>query len=102
MEGGAAACPEKGIIMQTSVIGFPRIGTLRELKFASEKYFRGEIGAQELLQTAAQLRKIHWSMQRNAGIDYISSNDFSHYDAVLDTAVMLGIAQTLHGLFWAM
>ena len=91
MEGGAAACPEKGIIMQTSVIGFPRIGTLRELKFASEKYFRGEIGAQELLQTAAQLRKIHWSMQRNAGIDYISSNDFSHYDAVLDTAVMLGI-----------
>lgn len=91
MEGGAAACPEKGIIMQTSVIGFPRIGTLRELKFASEKYFRGEIGAQELLQTAAQLRKIHWSTQRNAGIDYISSNDFSHYDAVLDTAVMLGI-----------
>ena len=91
LEGGAAACPEKGIIMQTSVIGFPRIGTLRELKFASEKYFRGEIGAQELLQTAAQLRKIHWSMQRNAGIDYISSNDFSHYDAVLDTAVMLGI-----------
>ncbi len=91
MKGGAAACPEKGIIMQTSVIGFPRIGTLRELKFASEKYFRGEIGAQELLQTAAQLRKIHWSTQRNAGIDYISSNDFSHYDAVLDTAVMLGI-----------
>lgn len=91
LEGGAAACPEKGIIMQTSVIGFPRIGTLRELKFASEKYFRGEIGAQELLQTAAQLRKIHWSTQRNAGIDYISSNDFSHYDAVLDTAVMLGI-----------
>ena len=91
MEGGAAACPEKGIIMQTSVIGFPRIGTLRELKFASEKYFRGEIGAQELLQTAAQLRKIHWSMQRNAGIDYISSNDFSHYDMVLDTAVLLGI-----------
>lgn len=91
LEGGAAACPEKGIIMQTSVIGFPRIGTLRELKFASEKYFRGEIGAQELLQTAAQLRKIHWSTQRNAGIDYISSNDFSHYDAVLDTALMLGI-----------
>ena len=78
-------------MMQTSVIDFPRIGTLRELKFASEKYFRGEIGAQELLQTVAQLRKIHWSMQRNAGIDYISSNDFSHYDAVLDTAVMLGI-----------
>ena len=91
LEGGAAACPEKGIIMQTSVIGFPRIGTLRELKFASEKYFRREISAEELLKVAADLRKIHWSTQKNAGIDYISCNDFSHYDMVLDTAVLLGI-----------
>lgn len=77
--------------MQTSVIGFPRIGTLRELKFASEKYFRKEICTFELLQTAAELRKTHWNMQKNAGIDYISCNDFSHYDMVLDTAVLLGI-----------
>ncbi len=91
LEGGAAACPEKGIIMQTSVIGFPRIGTLRELKFASEKYFRREISAKELLNVAADLRRIHWSTQKNAGIDYISCNDFSHYDMVLDTAVLLGI-----------
>lgn len=79
------------IIMQTSVIGFPRIGTLRELKFASEKYFRKEIEAAELLKIAADLRKIHWNTQKNAGIDYISSNDFSFYDMVLDMAVMLGI-----------
>lgn len=77
--------------MQTSVIGFPRIGTLRELKFASEKYFRKEIEAEELLQTAEELRKIHWTTQKEAGIDYISSNDFSYYDLVLDTAVLLGI-----------
>ena len=77
--------------MQTSVIGFPRIGTLRELKFASEKYFRKEIEVAELLQTADNLRKTHWNTQKNAGIDYISSNDFSHYDLVLDTAVLLGI-----------
>ena len=77
--------------MQTSVIGFPRIGTLRELKFASEKYFRREISAKELLKVAADLRRIHWSTQKNAGIDYISCNDFSHYDMVLDTAVLLGI-----------
>lgn len=77
--------------MQTSVIGFPRIGTLRELKFASEKYFRKEIEAKELLQRAKQLRKTHWNTQKNAGIDYISSNDFSFYDLVLDTAVLLGI-----------
>lgn len=77
--------------MKTSVIGFPRIGTLRELKFASEKYFRKEIEAAELLQTAKDLRKTHWSTQKAAGIAYISSNDFSFYDMVLDTAVLLGI-----------
>ena len=77
--------------MQTSVIGFPRIGTLRELKFASEKYFRKEIDSDELEKTAETLRQTHWNTQKAAGIDYISSNDFSFYDLVLDTAVLLGI-----------
>lgn len=77
--------------MKTSVIGFPRIGTLRELKFASEKYFKNEIDISELLQTAKELRKAHWNTQKNAGIDYISSNDFSFYDIMLDTAVLLNI-----------
>ena len=77
--------------MKTSVIGYPRIGSLRELKFASEEYFRKEIGAEELLQTAVELRKQHWNSQKKAGIDFISSNDFSFYDMVLDTAVLLGI-----------
>jgi 5-methyltetrahydropteroyltriglutamate--homocysteine methyltransferase len=78
-------------MMQTSVIGFPRIGTLRELKFASEKYFRKEIEAEELQQIAETLRKTHWRIQKEAGIDYISSNDFSFYDMTLDTAVLLNI-----------
>ena len=77
--------------MQTAIIGFPRIGTLRELKFASEKYFRKEIGAEELQATAKALRKTHWTTQKQAGIDYITSNDFSFYDMVLDTAMLLGI-----------
>ena len=77
--------------MNTSVIGFPRIGTLRELKFASEKYFRKEISEEQLKETAKELRKTHWNMQKNAGIDFISSNDFSFYDTVLDTAVLLNI-----------
>lgn len=77
--------------MKTSVIGFPRVGTLRELKFASEKYFRKEITQDELLKVAKELRKTHWKTQKNAGIDYISSNDFSFYDITLDTAVLLGI-----------
>ena len=77
--------------MKTSVIGFPRVGTLRELKFASEKYFRKETGAEELLKEARRLRKTHWTVQKEAEIDYIPCNDFSFYDTVLDTAVLLGI-----------
>ncbi len=77
--------------MKTSVIGFPRVGTLRELKFASEKYFRHEITAQELTGIAADLRHRHWMTQVAAGIGFIPCNDFSFYDIVLDTAVLLGI-----------
>lgn len=76
--------------MNTAVIGFPRVGKLRELKFASEKFFRQEISEEELLAVAAELRKEHWGFQKEAGISYISSNDFSFYDGMLDTAVMLG------------
>lgn len=82
---------EQEDMMKTSVIGFPRVGTLRELKFASEKYFRHEITAQELTGIAADLRHIHWMTQVAAGIGFIPCNDFSFYDIVLDTAVLLGI-----------
>ena len=78
-------------MMKTSVIGFPRVGILRELKFASEKYFRHEITAQELTGIAADLRHRHWMTQVAAGIGFIPCNDFSFYDIVLDTAVLLGI-----------
>lgn len=78
-------------MVKTSVIGFPRVGTLRELKFASEKYFRHEITAQELTGIAADLRHRHWMTQVAAGIGFIPCNDFSFYDIVLDTAVLLGI-----------
>ena len=77
--------------MKTAVIGFPRIGALRELKFSSEKYFRNEITEEELLETGRTLRKTHWKIQKEAGIDYISCNDFSYYDGILDAAVMCGI-----------
>ena len=53
--------------MKTAVAGYPRIGTLRELKFALEKYFRKEISADELTQTAKELRKTHWLIQKEAG-----------------------------------
>lgn len=75
--------------LRTCVIGFPRVGEHRELKFASEKYFKGEISASELEKTATELKKKNWLMQKNEGISFISSNDFSFYDGMLDTAFML-------------
>lgn len=75
--------------MKTSVIGYPRVGTLRELKFATEKYFKNNITKEELLDTALNLRKKHWEDQKENGIDFIPSNDFSFYDNVLDTAFLL-------------
>ena len=77
--------------MKTSVIGFPRIGRGRELKFASEKYFKGEISEAELLEVAKNQRKFNVTTQKNAGIDLISSNDFSFYDLVLDTAFLFNV-----------
>ncbi|GGG60103.1 5-methyltetrahydropteroyltriglutamate--homocysteine S-methyltransferase [Paenibacillus radicis (ex Gao et al. 2016)] len=77
--------------MKTSIIGYPRVGSLRELKFASEKYFKGVLPVEELQQTAAQLRAAHWKLQQENGVDFIPSNVFSFYDGLLDTAVLLGI-----------
>ena len=74
----------------TYVTGYPRIGEKRELKFALEKYWRGECSIEELESTAKELRSRHWNYQKEAGIDYISSNDFSYYDLMIDTIVMLG------------
>ncbi|MGN1203356.1 MAG: 5-methyltetrahydropteroyltriglutamate--homocysteine S-methyltransferase, partial [Eubacterium sp.] len=75
--------------MKTSIIGYPRIGALRELKFVSEKYFRNEITADELLETAKNIRRGNWNVQKENEIDFIPSNDFSFYDNMLDTAVLL-------------
>ena len=81
----------KEVIMNSAVIGFPRVGKLRELKFASEKYFRGEISKTQLTETAKKIKAENWKCQKEQGIKYISSNDFSYYDGMLDTAVLLGV-----------
>ncbi|WP_294587844.1 5-methyltetrahydropteroyltriglutamate--homocysteine S-methyltransferase [uncultured Ruminococcus sp.] len=76
--------------MKTTIVGYPRIGSLRELKFAEEKYFRKEISAAELEATAEKLRLENLDVQKASGLDLIPSNDFSYYDGMLDTAVLLG------------
>ena len=77
--------------MNTLVIGYPRIGKDRELKFASEKFFKGEIDEAGLLEVAKNIRKEDLLKQKEAGISCISSNDFSFYDNVLDTAFLFNV-----------
>lgn len=74
--------------MKTSVIGYPRIGSLRELKFASEKYFAGA-SVEELDKTAANIRKSNYKAMSKNAVDFIPSGDFSFYDGMLDTAFLL-------------
>ncbi|EOT28509.1 5-methyltetrahydropteroyltriglutamate--homocysteine S-methyltransferase [Enterococcus saccharolyticus] len=77
--------------MTTTIIGFPRLGEFRELKFETEKYFRNEISADDLKAFAKELRQKHWNVIKDAGIDQIPSNDFSFYDNTLDTSVLFNI-----------
>ena len=72
------------------VTGFARIGEQRELKRVLEEYWAKKVPFSEVKKVASQLKRRHWSYQKDAGIEYISSNDFSLYDNMLDTSVMLG------------
>ncbi len=77
--------------MTTTIIGFPRIGEQRELKYTTEKYFRHEINAEELEAFGKSLRQKHWNLIKDSGVDTIPSNDFSFYDTTLDTAFLLNL-----------
>ncbi|UJP05917.1 MAG: 5-methyltetrahydropteroyltriglutamate--homocysteine S-methyltransferase [Nitrosomonas sp.] len=75
-------------MITTHNLGFPRIGGKRELKFALERYWKGEIAESALLDVAAELRARHWGQQ--ATLDWVPVGDFSLYDHVLDTSFILG------------
>lgn len=74
----------------THNLGFPRIGARRELKKALEAYWRGDINDEQLHTTAGQLRKRHWLLQRDIGIDLIPAGDFALYDQMLNMTALLG------------
>jgi 5-methyltetrahydropteroyltriglutamate--homocysteine methyltransferase len=74
----------------SAVHGFPHVGTARELKFAIEDYWAGRGSADELNDVSRRLRREAWELMRDAGVDLIPSNDFTHYDRVLDTVAMVG------------
>ncbi|KAL2270382.1 hypothetical protein VTJ83DRAFT_2566 [Remersonia thermophila] len=71
-------------MVKSSVLGFPRMGVLRDLKKANEAYWADKITQEALLAEGKRLRLAHWKIQQEAGVDIIPSNDFSFYDHVLD------------------
>lgn len=76
--------------MQTHILGYPRIGSHRELKKACEQYWTGKITSDELLEIGKTITQNNWKLQQEAGIDLIPCNDFSYYDQVLDMTLTVG------------
>lgn len=82
--------------MQLNSLGFPRIGRRRELKFALEKYWRGESTQAQLREVASELRRTHWQWQAAAGIEQVPVGDFAFYDQVLTLSATLNAIPDRH------
>lgn len=82
--------------VEIASLGFPRIGRQRELKFAQEKYWRGELTQAELTQVAKELRSTHWKWQAEAGVNLLPVGDFSYYDQVLTISATLNAIPERH------
>ncbi|WP_065755413.1 5-methyltetrahydropteroyltriglutamate--homocysteine S-methyltransferase [Bradyrhizobium paxllaeri] len=80
-----------------ATLGTPRMGPRRELKLALESYWAGKSDETQLLEAAAALRAANWARQKSLGVTVIPSNDFSLYDHVLDTSVMVGAIPEIYG-----
>ena len=80
-----------------SNLGFPPLGAARELKRATEGYWSGKVSRAQLLETGAELRRRHWQLQRDIGLDRIPANDFSFYDRMLDTSALIGAVPLRYG-----
>ena len=83
--------------LAVATLGTPRIGPRRELKTALESFWAGKIDEKSLLAIAAELRADNWARQKARGVTVIPSNDFSFYDQVLDTSVMVGAIPAIYG-----
>jgi 5-methyltetrahydropteroyltriglutamate--homocysteine methyltransferase len=77
-------------MIKTHVLGFPRMGAQRELKFALESHWRGDIGIEQLEAVGRELRKRHWALQRDGGLDLVTVGDFALYDHVAHHIQLLG------------
>ena len=77
-------------LVQTHIPGFPRIGAARELKFALERFWRGELSEAALQDTASNLRARNWATQRQHGLDFVTVGDFALYDHVANHIQLFG------------
>ena len=75
-------------MIKLHTLGFPRIGQQRELKFALERYWSGQINDDLLTSAGRQIRKQQWHYQQQ--LDMVTVGDFSYYDHVLDTSFLIG------------
>ena len=76
--------------LKTNILGYPRVGANRELKKIEEAYWAGKASKEDLLKVAAEIRRSNWTLQKEAGITLIPSNDFSFYDQTLDMSLCVG------------
>ncbi|KAG4379741.1 hypothetical protein AAZX31_16G036000 [Glycine max] len=83
--------------MASHIVGYPRMGPKRELKFALESFWDGKSSAEDLQKVSSDLRASIWKQMADAGIKYIPSNTFSHYDQVLDATATLGAVPPRYG-----
>jgi len=81
----------------THVLGVPRIGPNRELKFAQEAFWRGEIDEAALKAVASGIRQANWQRQHAAGLDFVTVGDFAFYDQMLNQIALLGCAPARFG-----
>ncbi|KAJ8649663.1 hypothetical protein MRB53_002686 [Persea americana] len=91
------SCSSSEEKMASHIVGYPRMGPKRELKFALESFWDGKSGIEDLQKVAANLRSSIWKQMTDACIKYIPSNTFSYYDQVLDTTAMLGAVPPRYG-----
>ncbi|KEH25580.1 putative 5-methyltetrahydropteroyltriglutamate--homocysteine S-methyltransferase [Medicago truncatula] len=83
--------------MASHIVGYPRMGPKRELKFALESFWDKKSSAEDLEKVAADLRASIWKQMSSAGIKYIPSNTFAYYDQVLNTTAMVGAVPPRYG-----
>lgn len=88
---------KEGMMAKAHILGYPRIGEKRVLKFAQEAYWKGGLTAAGLQEVGKGLREQHWHKQKAAGLDFITAGDFTLYDHVLDTALLFGAAPVRFG-----